>query len=171
MLIGPKGVEFLTRISAKLIYGTILLGAVLGSLSDPLPRNLRVIIIVVVSLYAINLANAYASSINEDMKTRRSMDLAGQSWSLLRPSWLMGSVVVPVAFFGAAALGLISQQAALDATRYALVVILLFMGFVSRRVCGGGIPRSLLSGVIVATLGYVVVQLKLWSKYLPTFGL
>jgi len=44
------------------------------------------------------------------------------------------------------------------------------MGFVSRRVCGSGIPRSLLSGVIVASLGFLVVQLKIWSKYLPVIG-
>ena len=75
MLISPKGVEFLTRISAKFIYGTIILAAVIGSLADPLPHNLRVIVVVLVTLYGVNLANNYAMSINEDMTNRRSNQL------------------------------------------------------------------------------------------------
>ena len=167
MLISPKGVEFLTRISAKFIYGTIILAAVIGSLADPLPHNLRVIVVVLVTLYGVNLANNYAMSINEDMTNRRSTPIVDQWRSLLKPNWLMGSVIIPVVFFGAAAAGILSQDAALTATRNALALTVFYMGFMARRICGGDVWRSLMSGVMVALLGYAVTQLKLWSKYLP----
>jgi hypothetical protein len=167
MLISPQGAEFLTRISAKFIYGTIILAAVIGSLADPLPHSLRVIVVVLVSLYGVNLANNYALSINEDMTNRRVTPMADQWRSLLRPNWLMGSVIIPVVLFGAAAAGILSQEAALTATRYALALTVFAMGFIARRICGGDVWRSLLSGFTVALLGYAVTQLKLWSKYLP----
>ena len=74
---------------------------------------------------------------------------------------------VLVFFFGAAALGLVSQDAAMTATRYGLALLVFLMGFIARRICGGNLPRSLMTGLGVALLGYAVTQLKLWSKYLP----
>jgi len=170
ILIGPKTVAFLTQISAKFIYGTIVLGAVIGSLSDPLPRNMAVIVVVALSLYFVSVANRYAQSINEQMRNRDSEALTKNWAAILKPNWMMSSVIVPIGFFGASGFGWIHQQTALAGTKYTLLFLLLFMGFVSRRVCGSGIPRSLLSGVIVASLGFLVVQLKIWSKYLPVIG-
>lgn len=57
MLISTQTSDFFTRVSGRLIYGTIILGAVIGSLSDPLPKNLRVIVIVALSLYVVSLAS------------------------------------------------------------------------------------------------------------------
>ena len=170
MLIGPKGVAFLTRISARFIYGTIILGAVIGSLSDPLPRNAAVIVVLTLSLYLVGVANGYAQSIHAQLVDRDAESISRHWTTILKPNWMMASVIVPIGFFGLSIFGLISQEAALAGTKYALLFLLLFVGFVSRRVCGSDIPRSLLSGVIVASLGFLVVQLKLWSKYLPNIG-
>ncbi len=167
MLINERGVDFLSRNSAKFIYGTVILAAVIGSLDDPLPQSRRVIVILLVTLYGVNLANNYATSINDDINRRAVTSLRSQWASLLRPNWLMGSVAVPVLFFGAAALGLVSQDAAMTATRYGLALLVFLMGFLARRICGGSVPRSLLTGLSVAALGYAVTQLKLWTKYLP----
>lgn len=170
MFVGPKGVAFLTRISARFIYGTIILGAVIGSLSDPLPGNAAVIVVLTLSLYLVGVANGYAQSINAQLVGRDSEKIARQWATILKPNWMMASVIVPIGFFGASGCGWISQEAAFAGTKYALLFLLLSMGFISRRVCGSGIPRSLLSGVIVASLGFLVVQLKVWSKYLPNIG-
>ena len=170
MYISTQTSDFLTRISGRLIYGTIILGAVLGSLSDPLPRNLRVIIIIVLSLYVVSLASAYARTIDVDMVARRATPWPEKWKTLLKPGWVMSSTLVPIAFFGLAMTGLISQDAALRATKFGLLFLLLFFGFISRRLCGGGILASLGAGAVITLLGYVVVQIKLWTKYLPSFG-
>ena len=79
---------FLAKNSAKLLYGTIILAAVLGSLIDPLPRGPRVIVISLLSLYAISMADAYSRLINEDLKARRVTPL-GESWTrILAPTWV-----------------------------------------------------------------------------------
>jgi uncharacterized protein YhhL (DUF1145 family) len=170
MLISTQTSAFLTRVSGRLIYGTIILGAVIGSLSDPLPRNLRVIVIVVLSLYVVSLASAYARTIDADMVARRATPWLEQWTMLLKPGWVMSSTIVPITFFGLAMTGLISQETALTATRFGLMFVLLFFGFISRRLCGGGVLQSLGAGPTVAMLGLVVVQIKLWTKYLPAIG-
>jgi hypothetical protein len=171
MLLSQLTSNFLTRISAKVIYGTIILGAVLGSLSDPLPeRNLRVIVIVLLSLYLVSVANAYARIIDADMAARKATPWREKWKKLLRPGWVMASTVIPVAFFALAATGLVSQFVAFRSTIYGLLSVLLFFGFISRRLCGGGAFQSLLSGFSLTMLGYVVVQAKLWTKYMPVFG-
>ena len=68
-IVSPRA-AVLSRVSAKIIYGTIVVAAVVGSLSDPLPSNLTVTLTVSLSLLAIMLANTYASSINEDLTSR-----------------------------------------------------------------------------------------------------
>lgn len=170
MLLSQQASDFLTRISAKVIYGTIILGAVLGSLSDPLPeRNLRVIVIVCLSLYLVSVANAYARIIDADMAGRRATPWREKWRTLLRPGWVMASTAAPVAFFALAALGVISQMVAFRATIYALLLVLFSFGFMSRRLCGGGVAQSVVAGGSLMLLGYVVVQAKLWTKYMPVF--
>lgn len=168
MLLSKQASDFLTRISAKVIYGTIILGAVIGSLSDPLPeRSIRVVVIVLLSLYLVSVANAYARIIDADMASKQATPW-GEKWRiLLRPGWVMASSLVPVVLFMLAAFGLISQTGAFRATVYALLLVLFFFGFVSRRLCGGGVPVSILSGAGLSLLGYAVVQAKLWTKYMP----
>ena len=170
MLLTAQTVEFLTRISAKVIYGTIILGAVLGSLSDPLPRNLTVIVTVFFSLQAVSLADAYARSINEDMANHRVTPWRDLCKSLLKPSWAMTSTIAPITLFGFAWLGFITQSTALTATKVILIIVLLFFGFVSRRLSGGNVFPSLVAGMKAALIGYVVVHIKLWAKYLPMIG-
>jgi hypothetical protein len=168
MLISSRASDFLTRISAKVIYGTIILGAVLGSLSDPLPeRNLRVIVIVILSLYPVSVANAYARIIDADMANKRATPWGDKWRRLLKPGWVMASTAIPVVFFALATTGLISQLAAFRSTIYALLFVLFFFGFISRRLCGGGVLQSAVAGGSLMLLGYVVVQAKLWTKYLP----
>jgi hypothetical protein len=170
MLLTTRQSEFLSRIAAKVIYGTIIHGAVLGSISDPLPGNLRVIVTVFLSLHLVSVAGAFAQSIDHDMATRTITGWADKGRMLLTPGWTAASTVVPITFFGLALAGLISQESAAAATRYGLVAVLVFFGFVSRRLSGGGMLSSLVTGLSAALLGYVVVQLKLWTKYLPAFG-
>ena len=47
MILNESATSFLTRVSADVIFGTIVLAAVLGSLSDPYPSNLTVILTTV----------------------------------------------------------------------------------------------------------------------------
>lgn len=170
MLLSIRTTDFLTRIASRVIYGVIILGAVIGSLNDPLPGNLRVIITVYLSLHAVALAGAYARSIDEDMASKRPTPWRLKWKKLLRPDWVLAGTVVPVGFFSLALFGVISQAAALEATKWALLALLLFFGIVARRLTGAGILSSIVAGLAITLLGYAVVQIKLWTKYLPSIG-
>jgi hypothetical protein len=171
MLLNPRTDAFLTRISAKLLYGTIILMTVLGSLNhDTLPSNLAVIVTVVLSLLAVAVADTYAYTIYEEMKNRRVTPWRGK-WKVFRErSWVMGSTLVPVSFFALASLGVIGQNTAFRLTERVLLFVLLFFGFVTRRLSGGSIFQALSIGVTAAVLGLIVVEIKLWAKYLPEIG-
>ncbi len=170
MLLGAPSIEFLTRITPRMIYGTIILGAVVGSLGSPLPRNVVVIVTVFVSLQAVSIANAYAQTIRDDMAGRQVTPWRSKWKVIFTPSWVVGSTAVPIACFGLAMLGVIGQDTALRVTKVGLIVILAASGFVARRLSGARVLPSIWAGAMVALLGYGVVQIKLWTKYLPEIG-
>jgi hypothetical protein len=162
--------DFLTRVSADVIFGTIVLSAVIGSLIDPLPRNSTIIITTFFSLQVITWGKAYARKIGEDMADRLVAPWRDRWRLFFKPSWMMVSTAVPIVFFGSAELGLISQNIALLASEVMLLMVLLFFGFISRRLSGGGVMQSLVTGTCVMLFGYVAIQIKLWTRYLPTIG-
>jgi len=146
MGLNTSATDFLARISAKVVDGTVILMAVLGSLSYSFPGNLAIIATVFVTLLAVALAHTYAETINYIMKARRTVP-----WRELLPvwfkqSWVMVSTLLPITFFGLAAGGLITQDKAFRLTEIALILVLFSFGFFSRRLIGGGLLRAISYG-------------------------
>lgn len=168
MLLREQTADRLTRIAPKLIYGTVILYALIGSLTYPLPKSPSIVVTVFLSLLAVSVANAYAERIQEEMATRSLTPFRRRWKALLKPSWVMASGAVPIALFGFASLGWIDPKTALGATKVGLFGLLVFFGFVARRMSGGSIPASILVGIALGLLGYAVGQIKLWTKDLPT---
>ena len=163
MLLDQRTIAFLTRISAKLLYGTIILMTVLGSLRYSPTKNQTIVVTVFFSLLAVALADTYAYVINEDMRNRRVSPWR-HKWRVFRErSWVMGSTLVPIVLFVSASLGFIAQETAFRVTEGILLLVLLFFGFVTRRLSGGSILQA-------ALLGLIVAELKLWAKYIPVIG-
>ena len=167
----PKAttLEFIARISNRVIYGTILVGAMIGSFSDPLPTNLRIIVYVFLSLQIICVAHAYANMIGEDLVTHRVRPWR-ESKMVFRPNWMMASTVVPITFFGLASLGLVTQSTALAATKAVLLMSVLFFGYASRRLSGRGVFSSVSEGMLLTLLCYVLIKIKVWTRYLAAIG-
>ena len=168
MLLRARTVDFLTRTSADVSFVAIVLSAVIGSLCDPLPSNRTIILTIFFSLQVISWGRAYAGKIAEDMAAHRVAPWAAHWSRLLTPNWMMVTTAVPIACFGMAELGVMSQSDALLASECTLLSILMLSGFISRRVSGGGVMRSLLTGASVVVLGYVAIEIKLWAKHLPS---
>ena len=76
----PLATDFLARISAKVVDGTVILMAILGSLSDSLPGNFAIMATVLVTLLAVALAHAYGETIIDIMKARQVV-----SWQAMLP--------------------------------------------------------------------------------------
>jgi hypothetical protein len=169
MLLKGAPVEILTVAAPKLIYGTIVLAAVVGPLRSPLPNSLVVIALCFFSMLAISIAGTYADTIRHDMVHQELTPWSIKSRMLLKPNWVMASTVVPIACFGLSMLGVISSETALAATKGLLIFVLIFFGFLARRLCGGGWLKSIFSGFAVGLLGVIVIQIKVWIKYLPDF--
>ena len=142
MLLSQRTTDFVTRVSGKLLYGTIILLVVLRSLSYPL-RNLTVVVTVLISLFGVVLAKTYSDTVYEDMKLKRVTPWSELARLTLKQGWVMGSSVVPVFFFGLALLGVITQTRALLLTEVVLLILLAFFGFISRRLSGGSVLQSL----------------------------
>ena len=142
MILSAKTTAFLTRVSGKLLYGTIILMAVLGSLSYPL-QNLTVIVTVLASLFGVVLAKTYADTVYDDMKLQRVTPWSDMGKLILKQSWVMGSAFVPIVFFGLALLGIITQARASRLTEIVLLVLLFFFGFVSEAAIDKGISSKL----------------------------
>jgi hypothetical protein len=162
--------DFLARISAKVVDGTVILMAVLGSPSYSLPRNLAIIATVFATLLAVALAHSYAETINYIMKARRIVPWRELFPVWFKQPWVMVSALLPMTFFGLAAVGFITQDKAFRLTEIALIIVLFFFGFLSRRLIGGGWLRASSYGAAAVLLGLMLVEIKLWAKYLPDIG-
>jgi len=171
MLIKGKPVKIMTDAAPKLIYGSIVLSAVISPLRSPPPYGLIVIALSVVSLYAIAIAGTYAEIIRNDMVRQEVTPWPVKYRLLFKPTWVMAASVVPVVCFSLAMLNVIKPEVALAATKGLLIFLLVFFGFIARRLCGGGWLISIGAGLMVGLLGFVVIQIKVWIKYLPDIGL
>ena len=170
MSLNQSAADFLARISAKVVDGTVILMAVLGSLSYSFPGNLAIIATVVVSLLAVALAHAYTETINYIMKARCIVPWRDMLPIWFKQTWVMVGALLPLTFFGLAAVGLLTQEKAFLLTEIALILVLFFFGFLSRRLIGGGWLRASSYGGIAVLLGLILVEMKLWAKYLPDMG-
>lgn len=165
---GPSEVS--KAVSAGVVYRTVILCALLGALEDPLPRNWRIIVTVFLSLQAITMANAYARVLSRDISQQRVTPWREVGRSLLLPDWSNVGLLVPICFFALASAGLLSQPAAMLASKAGLIALLFIFGFLARRRSGASVARSLQSGVLGAAVGYLVIQIKVWTKYIPVVG-
>ena len=170
MLLNTSAADFLARISAKVVDGTVILMAVLGSLSYSFPRNLSIIATVIVTLLAVTLAHTYAETINLILKARRIVPWQALVPILFKQAWVMVAAFIPIISFGLAAAGLITTDKAFRITEISLIIILFSFGFLSRRLIGGGLIRAMSYGVVAVSLGLILVEIKLWAKYLPDIG-
>lgn len=170
MSLNISAADFLARISAKVVDGTVILMAILGSLSYSLPGNFAIIATVLVTLFAVALAHAYAETINYIMKARGTVPWRAMLPVWFKQTWVMVGAILPLTFFGLAAVGLITQEKAFRLTEIALIIVLFFFGFLSRRLIGGSWLRASSYGVIAVLLGLILVEIKLWAKYLPDMG-
>jgi hypothetical protein len=166
--------SFLTRVSGKVVYGAIVLEALLGALSDPLPGSPTVMLSLALSLVVVVLAGGYADWVGESMEARtlaswgeRLKELAPQ---LRQRSWVLAPLLVPLAFFGLAMVGVLSQRDAYALTRVVLLGVLFFFGFAAARLSGAGVVESVMHALVITLLGYVVVQAKILVKVVGALG-
>lgn len=121
----------------------------------------------VFSLLAIGIAGAYADIIRHDMATQEITPWSIKGKMLFTPSWVIAPALAPVGCFSLAIVGAVTPEMALAMTKGVLIFILVFFGFIARRLCGGGWLMSIVAGLAVGLLGVVVIQVKVWIKYLP----
>lgn len=99
---------FLSRVSGRVVYGAIVLEALLGALSAPLPGSPIAQLSLTFSLLVVTLAGAYSDWVGEHMQTRM-LTSWGDRLNRLAPKvrqrgWILGPLLVPVAFYGLAQL-------------------------------------------------------------------
>lgn len=159
---------FLTRVSGKVVYGAILIEALLGMFNDPLPSSPIILISLLLSLAIVTLVGSYADWVGDDMKRRATPSwrdrLDGFAAQLRERAWVLAPWVIPAAFFGLAMTGLLSQSDAFALARLVLLGVLFFFGFLAARLGGATVLGSVVSALVVTLLGYVVAQVKVLAK-------
>ena len=174
MALAEKNAAFLTRVSGKVVYGAIVLEALLGALSDPVPTSPIVLMSLALSLVVVTVAGAYSDWVGECME-KRTLTSWQERLSLLPTKvkqriWILAPLAVPAVFFGLSLLGALPPKDANALTRIALLGVLFFFGFVAARLSGASVLGSLLSAVSVTLLGYVVARAKILAKFVGALG-
>jgi hypothetical protein len=159
MLENPTTVALLKRISAKVTDGTIILMALLGSLTYSVSDDRAVIVVLGSSLFAIALTHAFAATMKEEMTQQRILPWRERGVIFADQAWVMSATLVPILFYSLALLGVITQANAFRLTEILLAGVLFGFGFLSRQLSGGGVLRSSSYGAVIVVLGLLVIEL------------
>ncbi|MGB5192507.1 MAG: hypothetical protein WBN70_05970 [Polyangiales bacterium] len=174
MVLRDDTTAFLSRVSGKLVYGAIVLEALLGALGDPLPGSPIVLVSLMLSMAVVVIAGAYSDWVGEHMEMRMLTSwgdrLRGLGSIARGRSWILAPLLVPGTFFGLEIIGLLSHTGAYALTRVVLLGVLLFFGFAAARLSGAGVLGSTLSAAVVTLFGYVVAQAKILAKLVQALG-
>jgi len=174
MQLTEASAAFLTRVSGKVVYGSIVLEAVLGAFGEPLPGSPMIVISTTVALLVVLIPGAYSEWIAEHMQLGGlpswSERLKGLAFGVRQRSWILAPLLIPLLFFGLATLGVVSQTSAYRITRVSLLGVLFFFGFVGARLSGAGVAGSALSAFIVTLVGFAAAQAKILAKLVQTLG-
>ena len=145
---------------SEVVYGTITILAVILALEEHSSGPWQVTFTIVGTTYALAFARAYADLIAETLHRGRRL---GRSdllliWREARPVMVYSQL--PTLVFVLSAVGLLPLGLSFTIAETVGVLVLLFAGYrVGRRV-GASRLRSLLSGLAIASVGGLVILLK-----------
>lgn len=148
----------------RAVYGCILTLAVTVALEGKIQNPLLAVVIIIVSLAAVAIAEAYAHLLGSELATEKTSTLAQIRGELRAAAWLILPGLPAITMLLGAAAGLNSIESALFAGQIVCCAALFGAGFLIRFRLGGSIVWSLVDGLAILSVGLAVVALKFLTK-------
>lgn len=154
-------------VPAKLTVTAIILLAVLGGLEYQPPPPEVVFAFLLVSGLGIHLAGVFGDIIGQEFLRGRSIGSTEFRTALVERKSIasLGLWVFASAFFAVAALGDFSSRTSFHASQVSLVALLFALGFLSRRLNGRTMAKSVWAGMTVAGTGWLLSDMRLLAQF------
>ena len=148
----------------KTIHGCIFTLALLVALEDKDTTPLAAILIITVSLAALGFAEAYAHLLGTELTARKTSSLTRILEELRLMAWLILPSLPTIVILSGATASIYALQFALFGASIICCAILFGVGIWIRWQVGGSVVWSLVDGLVILSIGLVVVVLKLLAK-------
>ena len=145
---------------AKIIYGTIIILVVDLAMEDHPPSPGGVVVTILFAGLGVALADLYSEIIGMRIREKRNLTWNERNHIIKEVSAVMMGALFPLPFFILAWIGIFSLEFAFVLAKWTMVGILLFYGYIASKLSGYGQIWSIVSGIIICTVGLMVVLLK-----------
>jgi hypothetical protein len=145
---------------SKTIYGTIIILVMIVTLEDHPPSPLGVAATVVLTGLGVALAELFSDLIGKSIEERHSLTRAERREVFIDISAVMTGAWLPLPFIILALFGVFSIDYAIDLSKWTLVGVLMFYGYVASRLSGHSLLRSSIFAISASLIGILIVLFK-----------
>lgn len=148
---------------AETLYGTVIVTAVLISVSETDYGAAEIDIAIIVTALVFALTHAWAHGMEDSAAAGRSFAMRefgramNREWAMVRAAFPAAAVVA------LAGIGVLALQTAVEVAIALNLSLLAIWGFALERSVGGTVPRAIVAGLGALALGMILVGLKLVS--------
>ena len=145
---------------SKIIYGTIMVLVVILAMEEHPPSAAGSLALVVMTGIGVALAEFYSDFIGTSIKEKHSLTSQERHNVAHNISGVLIGALLPVPFFVLAWLGILQLGDAFAYTKWTLIGVLLFYGYVASRLSGHSQLFSIILAVAASAIGIFVVLFK-----------
>ncbi len=155
--------------SSKIIYGSIYVLVLLEIISDHPPAEWIAVLILLLTMLGIMLAEAYSGIVGEEVRICAPL-ASSQRWHVIRESLpITYGVAVPAILLALSGSGLIEMDRAYTMAQWGLVAVLFVFGFLSRKLSGGSLTRSIMIGLLAVAIGLMIIKIRIVAETAKTY--
>jgi hypothetical protein len=155
--------------SSKIIYGSIYVLVLLEIISDHPPAEWVTVLILLLTMLGIMLAEAYSGIVGEEVRICAPLT-SSQRWHVVRESLpITYGVAVPAILLALSEAGLIEMDRAYTMAQWGLLAVLFVFGFLSRRLSGGSLTRSIMVGLLAVAIGLMIIKIRIAAETAKTY--
>lgn len=148
------------QFASKVLYGLISVLALLGVLELHPPTALTAIVTLLGTTFVIALAEAYSETVAEILVKERKPTIGElrHLWHEVAP--IVSSSQPAIWLLLLSLLGILSVETALRLGQYVVIGLLFLYGFRVGQLLHGSLSRQILTGLVMASGGLVIVLIK-----------
>jgi hypothetical protein len=115
-------------------------------------------------MLGIMLAEAYSGIVGEEVRICAPLT-SPQRWHVVRESLpITYGVAVPAILLSLSGAGLVEMDRAYTMAQWGLVAVLFIFGFLSRKLSGGSLARSIMVGLLAVAIGLMIIKIRIVAE-------
>jgi hypothetical protein len=145
---------------AKVIYGSILTLVVILTLEEGAAEGIKNGIMMLLTTFAIMLAELYSDVIGSMIESKRSLTQAEWQDYVLNSAAVIVATLLPALWFFLNGLGFISHEASFRLAKWSVILLLGLYGYIASYLAGRSRWWNIVGAVTSILIGLIIVSVK-----------